>query len=57
MGEIVEEVAKGLDKSIWEKAWWSEKSMEAQRGDWGFCGQKWTRRNQLVSLPKGDPYP
>ena len=29
MGEIVEEVAKGLDKSTWEKAQWSEKSMEA----------------------------
>jgi len=45
MGEIAEEVAKGLDKSTREKAWWSEKSIEAQRGDWCFYSEKWTRRN------------
>jgi hypothetical protein len=29
MGKAIKEVAKGLDKSTWKKAWWSEKSMEA----------------------------
>jgi hypothetical protein len=45
MGKAIKKVAKGLDKSIWKKAWWSEKSMEAQRGNWSFCSKEWTRRN------------
>jgi len=30
--------------------------MEAQRENWSFCSKEWPWRDQLVSIPKGDPY-